>query len=161
MSLFKGIEEAKVSEGGSFLTEGIYPELEIVEFKAGQSRKREDFVVVKCKVVQSTGPSAAPVGALVDWMVMLRWDGALGHVKGFLAAACGIDVSEVDEAGTEAAIGEEQPLRGMKISAEARNVVTKSGGTYTKVRWYPHDPAAVAPPPPPAAPKASAMFGRK
>lgn len=145
MGLFDGIEKAELNNGGTYLRPGVYPKLEIEEFKAGRTRKKEDFVVVKVKIVESSGPEANPVGSTADVMTMMRWDGALGHIKGFLAAAMAIDVREVDAAGTELAIGEEQPLRGMLVACEASSVETKSGGTFTKVRWYPYAEKVEAP----------------
>lgn len=156
MGLFDGIEKAEINGGGTYLREGVYPCVEIEEFKAGRTRKKEDFTVVKMKILESSGPEANPVGSTADVMTMMRWDGALGHIKGFLAATMNIAVQEVDAAGTEAAIGEEQPLKGMRVACEATNVKTQAGGTFTKVRWYPF----AEPVTPPAAPVKSGLAAK-
>lgn len=166
MGLFSGIKAAKVSEGGDYLKAGIYPELEIKEFKAGKTRKGDDFCVVKVKVLKSSGPTASAPGSECDWMVMMKWDGALGHIKGFLAAAvCDGKIEDVDDAGAEQAIGKDQPLAGLKIAATAHDVTTRAGGTYTKVKWSVFNQAdadaCVETPAAPAAPAKSGMFAKR
>jgi hypothetical protein len=165
MGLFSGIERAQVSEGGTYLREGVYPELEVIEFKSGRTRKGDDFCVIKVDVVQSIGANANPIGMPADIMIMMRWDGALGHIKGFLAAAVPCALQDITAEGVEEAIGPSQPLAGQKVSAEATNVETKSGGTFTKVRFYPYAEAVAAPAAPPpapvAAPKPAGLFAGK
>jgi hypothetical protein len=165
MGLFSGIEKAQISESGTYLREGVYPELEVVEFKAGRTRKGEDFVVVKVNVVQSIGANANPAGGTADVMIMMKWDAALGHIKGFLAAAVPCALQDITADGVEEAIGPSQPLAGQKVSAEATNVETRAGGTFTKVRFYPYAEAVAAPTTPPpapvAAPKPAGLFAGK
>jgi hypothetical protein len=165
MGLFSGIKAAKVSEGGDYIKAGVYPELEIQEFKSGKTRKGDDFVVAKVKVIKSSGPTASLPGAECDWMVMMKWDGSLGHLKGFLAAAvCDGKIEDVDDAGAEEAIGKDQPLKGLKIAATAHDVTTRAGGTYTKVKWSVFNQAdadACVVQDAPAAPAKSGMFAKK
>lgn len=163
MSLFSGIKDAKMSEGGTYLKPGAYPEIEVLGFKAGRSRKGEDFVVASLKIGPgATGPECNPPGSVADWMVMMKHDSALGNVKAFLAAVAGCSPGEIDEEVAEASLGEEQPLAGLKVSADASEITTRSGGKFTKVRWYAHQPEKPAETPKPAAPPAKSLpFGKK
>lgn len=135
MGLFDGIENAKPTEGGVFLREGVYEEIEILGIKVGRTRKGRDFFVVEGKILKATGPQANPVGSQASWMEMLDRDNALGSVRAFVAALCGCELDEVDEKAVSALVSKDQPGVGGVIKAEASMVKTRAGGDFTKVRW--------------------------
>jgi len=135
MGLFTGIEKANPSEGGVYIVPGNYT-VEVQKVKTGKTRANRNFFVVECKVLESD-VALRPRGIDVSWMVMLDQDSALGNIKQFCATATGSEMEDIDEAGVEAVVGDDNPLKGTKLQIQATNIVTKAGRDFTKVRWFP------------------------
>ena len=133
MGLFDGIEKVEVSQRSEYLQPGSYV-LEIQAIKEGTSRSGEDYFLSEFKIIESSNPELPP-GAPVTWMTMKRFDSFLKGVKAFIASAAGCTVDEVTQAICAAAISDEQPMAGARVSAFAKNVVTKKGGDFTKVQF--------------------------
>lgn len=134
MGIFAGITEAESSKGGSYIKGGVY-DAEILKVDADKNRKGEPFFVVSFKILTASGANANAVDTEPSWIVMQRWDTFLGMVKHFCAVACDIDEADVTEEGVEAVLGAEQPLAGTNIHIVADEIETRSGGTFTKVRF--------------------------
>lgn len=137
MGIFAGIKDAETSKGGSYIKGGVY-DAEILKVDADKNRKGDPFFVVTFRILTASGANANAVGTEPAWLVMQRWDTFLGMVKHFCAVACDIDEGEVTEEGVEAVLGADQPLAGTKIHIVADEVETRSGGTFTKVRFSEH-----------------------
>jgi len=142
MSLFNGIRDAKVGQGGVYFLPGLY-EVEIQKVHTLVSRKREDLFIVEAKILESNNPDRAP-GSSASWLVNFKQDAALGNIKGFIAACNGIDPAdevrvndEVDEDVCEYVVSEENPLAGTRVKLEAVMKKTKSGGDFTLHIWNP------------------------
>lgn len=156
---FGGVEDAKVGSGGIYFlankgpkftdgkkvdqfTPALY-EVEIKRVLTMTSRKKDDLFIVEAKIVNSDCPERKP-GMTCSWVVNMKQDAALGNIKGFIAAANGIDPSDeakTDEAVTEEvcdlAVGEDQPLAGLKVGLECVMIETKKGDPFTLHRWMP------------------------
>lgn len=135
MGRFSNIGSAKSSQGGVYFLPGAYA-LECKANKSGKTREGREFFVAEFEILESTNPERA-VGTQVSFMVMLdkNQDTALGNIKGYLAALCGIPEQDVDEAGVEAMVSAANPGMGMKVKALASNIKTRAGKDFTKIIW--------------------------
>lgn len=138
MGLFSKISEAKVSEGGNYLTAGVY-RLEITKVITKLLRSNKHAFIVEFRVMESDNPKHR-VGADVTWMVTFDKEPALGNIKQFIATACGsTDLDAVDEATAELVCVEEgenaQPLKGKFVRASAVDILTRRNTPFTRVKF--------------------------
>lgn len=133
MGVFGGIKDAKKQAGGVYFKKGVYV-VEVKAVKTGKTRKNVIFFVVECKIIESDNPERS-AGMSVSWMVTADKDAFLSNVRGFVAEATDVDFESVDEPDAEAVCSQDNPLEGLIIKAEAVDVPTKAGGTYTRVTW--------------------------
>lgn len=136
MGVFSGIEQAKTFKKSPYIAPGQYTlsvrSLAVVNSKAGKSRV---FFVAEFDVVASTNPEFQP-GALVSWLVdMNNGDTSLSDVKLFASAILDCEEEEVTEAAMDKLTGPEQPATGIRVKANAFNIVTRAGADFTKIRW--------------------------
>lgn len=143
MGLFDGMSEAVPGQGGVYLTEGLYPDLEVLAFKSIKSRKGINGFVAEVLVHESSGPNALMPGTKAAWMSMADKDSFLGSVRGILHMAtielggAVIPLAEIDAATAELAVSEANPYKGVHLKAQATNVLTKAKTNFTKVEWSP------------------------
>lgn len=158
---FKGVEESKVGLGGIYFLANRGPghtdkepnwlpalyTVEIVKLITMTSRKKDDLFILEAKILESDCAERKP-GMTASWVVNLKQDAALGNIKGFIAAANGIDPgdeSAVNEAVTEEvcelAVSEDQPLAGEKVRLECVMIKTREGKPFTLHRWSPYKEA--------------------
>lgn len=147
MSLFDGIEDAQVGQGGVYFLPGKYL-VKVLKCITLKSRKREDLFIVECEVVESDVPERKP-GSKASWIVNFKQDAALGNIKGFIAAANGIDPgdeSAVNEQVNleicEYVVSDENPLAGTLVGLVAVNKKTRAGSDFTLHMWEPTQEAA-------------------
>jgi hypothetical protein len=140
--LFSGVKDAKVGQGGLYYLDGQY-KVEIERVFTMKSRKREDLFIVETKILESSN-AKRPEGMRPSWVVNLKQDAALGNIKGFVAAANGIDPADVeqvdanvDEEACEFACSKENPLKGVVLNLECVTVKTREGGDFTLHKWSP------------------------
>lgn len=140
MGLFKGIKDAKANQGGLYFLPGTY-KVEILRVSTMTSRKREDLFIVECEILESDCPDRKP-GMRPSWVVNLKQDAALGNIKGFVAAANGIDPSNsaevdehVDEDACEIACSTDNPLKGTVMGLTCVNIKTREGNDFTLHKW--------------------------
>lgn len=133
MGLFDGIENVQVTQRSEYLKAGQYL-LEIQAIKMGESRSGENYFLSEFKIIESSNPELPP-GAPVTWMTMKRFESFLKGIKAFIAAAAGCTIDEVTQAICDAAVSEDQPLAGVRVSAFAKDIKTKKGGDFTKVMF--------------------------
>ena len=134
MGLFDGIENVQVTQRNEYLKAGQYL-LEIQAIKMGESsRTGEGFFLSEFKIIESSNAELPP-GAPVTWMTMKRFESFLKGIKAFIAAAAGCTIDEVTQAICDAAVSEDQPLAGVRVSAFAKDIKTKKGGDFTKVMF--------------------------
>lgn len=164
MGLFDGIGEATIGKGGFYFQDGRYV-VDIVRCFAQQDRHRQSMFIVEAAIVWSNNAERRP-GMVPSWVVMMKWDAALGHVKGFLAACNGADPRDEDavkacftdargqditEAVAEFSVSNENPLAGTRLDLEVVSVL-KKGKTgsdprndyYSLHKWRPYDPETFA-----------------
>jgi len=131
--LFDNIKDAKYAENVYFLP-GTY-RVEVQACKSGTTRKKADYFLIECKILQSSNPDR-PVGSKATHFITLKPDtAALAEVKRFVAVATDTPEEEVDAAGVEMLVSDEQPLRGKVLGVSAVAVKTRSGGDYTRLQW--------------------------
>lgn len=142
MGLFDEIGSAKVNQGGVYFLPGIY-RCEIVKVFTLKTRKREDVFIVECEIKESNNEERKP-GGRASWVVNLKHDAALGNIKGFVAAANGIDPTneaEVNEEVTAEAVelvcSDDNPLEGVEVMLEATNIKTRDNRDFTLHQWTP------------------------
>ncbi len=135
MGMFDGIEKASKSEGGAWLLPGQHL-FEISALKQPEHLRNGNCFIAELKVVESTA-EAYEVGQSVSWIrnVTKHKEMALGDIKAFLAAVAGIGEDEIDSAGANAAVGDDQPFAGKQVKCEAFNKPTKAGGEFTHTLW--------------------------
>lgn len=137
MGVFSGIKKVKPTEGGVYFTDGNYI-VEIVKCKQFKTRAGEECFVADTLILVSDNPERKP-GTLCSWYVKNIDDEetpAMGNVKTFMAIANGIDVNEVDEAGCEMVVSDENPLAGTILRVSASTTTTKhKKQPFTLVKW--------------------------
>lgn len=141
MSVFAGVEKATVNNGGVYLLAGSY-ELSINATKLGTTRQGDKFFVAEMTILSSTNPER-PAGSKVSWMTMRRFDSFLSNVKGFVCAAMNVPEQEINEEVCNMVVGEDQPLVGQKLQAQAIDTVTKKGAPFTKTQFFAAGSAAI------------------
>jgi hypothetical protein len=147
MSIFSGIENAKSTEGGAYLTAGVY-DVEVIRLTVGKTRKGVPFFAADMKVIGSNNPEHRP-GEVRNWFVGMDKDAALGNIKGF-AVAClssegAIDPASVTEQVMESLVDKGgEAVVGTRLKVQVTAVPTKSGGTYSKHLWFPLGTAVAA-----------------
>lgn len=145
MSLFDGMENAEPGKGGVYLSEGVYPDLEVLAIKTIENRKKIRMFCVELLVHKSEGPKAMPIGTKCAWMVKSTSDQFLGTVRDFLRHSASelykkeFPLSEIDGPTAELATGDTQPFAGVHLKAQATQIEIKSnkGNYFTKVQWSP------------------------
>lgn len=147
MSLFDGIEDAQVGQGGVYFLPGKYL-VKVLKCITLKSRKREDLFIVECEILESDVPERKP-GTKASWIVNFKQDAALGNIKGFIAAANGIDPgneSAVNEQVNmdicEYVVSDENPLAGTPVGLVCVNKKTRAGSDFTLHMWEPTQEAA-------------------
>lgn len=147
MGLFSKITEVRVNNGGVYFLPGTYA-VEVLAVKTGKTREGDrPFFVAEFKILESDNPERR-VGTSVSWMVMLDKyiETGLSNIKGFACALFGMAEDQIDEAGIEAMVSDENPCKGMRVRAEATNIKTRSKGTdFTKVIYHRYANAEPAP----------------
>lgn len=129
------IQEAKFSEGGTYLLPGVY-RIEVIACKHIKTRQGREAFVVELSILESNNPERPP-GSTCSWMVMLDQEPALGNIKNFISAAYPCEDSQVSEQAVLLIVGEKNPLKGHRARASAVNIKTKNRGTdFTKVKWF-------------------------
>lgn len=138
MEIFDGIEKARASRNSDWVKEGHYI-YSINKVKAGKNRKEEKFMCLELTILH-TWEGEQKVGQSVSHMLMKKHDSFLGNVKAMIAAICEVDEDKVTQQdcatvclddGSENA----QPLSGVVVECVNTNIVTKSGGTFTQVKY--------------------------
>lgn len=137
MSLFKGIENAKVTDRLPYMEPGKYL-LQLENAKIITSRAKEQFAVAEFKILQSEGEGANEVGTSTSQMIKLSLDAALGNIKTLVAALLGIPSAQVTESAADEVFGPSNSAKGVKVRAEAFHTDTKSGGVFTRVNYLPY-----------------------
>ena len=136
MGIFKGIKEHSVTGGGRYLTPGNYT-LEVEEVKTFESQQKKGrmYFCADFTVLSTTSSDYAP-GERVSWLVNMDQPSALSNVKGFaMALSPDISEGEITEEAMEELVSSDNPAAGSRLKANAYNVVTRSGGDFTKVAW--------------------------
>lgn len=141
MGLFAGIEEAEVGGGGVYFLPGIY-KIEVEKVFAKESRKGDALFIVETKILESDNEERV-VGSTCSWVVAFKkHEAGLGNIKGFIAAANGIDPTdkvqvkaEVNQAAVEMACSEDNPLQGIVLPLECNLIKTRQGNPFTLHTW--------------------------
>lgn len=122
--IFDGLNDAKPSAGGVYFEPGTYT-VEVLECKAGTTRKKVKFFAVDCKILESSNPNR-PAGTSASWFVKIEEDTpALANIREFLSIAFNVPIEEVDEASGEMVIAEQQPLAGTVLALGVVQIITK------------------------------------
>lgn len=147
MGMFSKIKDAKFSEGGVYIKQGVY-RLQIEAVKAILTRQKKQAFVVEVKVLESNNPERA-AGSLCTYMVTMDKEPALGNVKQFLETIMKpeqLDFSKLSEeqcdAVCEGVCAEKNPLRGRIVRASCVDIKTKAGRDFTKVKFLTDDMSA-------------------
>lgn len=140
MGMFSGISTAKATSRSGYFSPGVYLcEIAAIKFRRSDRPGKGPYFVVECLVKESNRPDTQP-GETRSWSLTFRADDpmALGDMKAFFVALSGATEAEVSpfvEALAEAAIGDENPCRGLLVRLEAFERDTKAGGQFTVHRW--------------------------
>lgn len=153
--MFAGLEGAQVFEGGTYLTDGVYPDLEVTKVVSYKNRKGIGGFRVELKVIESKGEKALPPGTQCAYITTKSQEGFLGNVKGVLQKMATelsyqqgggvVPVTEITQDFATMAVSEAQPLKGLHLTAQATTITTKGKGLpFTKIEFSPKSPGPVA-----------------
>ena len=134
MGLFDGIEN-EVGFNRVYFEPGRY-KVEIVKCESGVSRYKEiKFFAVEAKILASDN-TKHPVGSKASWFVkLMKNTPALANVREFVGIATDTPMKEVDAAGVEMVVSEEQPLAGVVLNLVATKIKTKAQTDFTIHQW--------------------------
>lgn len=140
MGVFTGIEEAKSTEGGNYLRQGMY-DVEVVRLSVGKTRKGIPFFAADLKILGTNNPDHR-IGEIANWFVGFDKDAALGNVKAFtvamLSSEGAVDPASITEAVMESLVDKGgEAVAGSRVKVQVTLVETKSGGTFSKHLWFP------------------------
>ena len=181
--MFDRIGEVKVGFEGAYFGPGRYS-VKITGVRCFKNRKSLDRIAIECIILESSDPSAHPVGSSASQLLALEHDGTLRDLKSFILAAFP-ELREdevvpavcrwVTDDPTSGAIDAEvwgglpeavrtliragtysqvQPCMGIRRTIVASVKETKSGGMFTKHAWSSSMAAPVAVAVKPATPPA-------
>lgn len=143
MGLFAGIQNAKFSEGGNYIKPGVY-RLEIIEFKYKLTFRKANTVLAKFKVLESSGPTADPVGTETTWMVNLANEPALGNIVQFVQSVVNDYTAVITEEtinqliNEDATKGQVNPLKGMIVRASVTEIITqRKKQPFNRAKFFP------------------------
>ena len=147
MGIFQGIRDARMTAGGVYFLPGEYIVL-VQKVFLQESRKREVLFIAECLIQASSNPERRE-GQRCSWVVKMSQDAAMGNIKRFLAACCGIEPSmeavvneEITEELAEVAVSDGNPLAGTIVGLQATNIKTREGNDFTLHEWQPVSEAA-------------------
>lgn len=130
------VKDAQYFERGNYIKPGTYI-VEVLKVKEGTSRppKNTGFFVAEMKTLESSNTKSHPIGSTMTWMTMANQDAFLGNVRHFVAAAGGLTFEECGLEALKMSVGEDSPLMGVILQADAINTKTKAEKDFTKVRF--------------------------
>ena len=139
MSIFANIEDAVAPAQERWFADGTY-KMELHKFVQGTSRRdNTPYVAVEATVLEvlNSDENSNTAGERVSWVVKLKQrETFLSAIKGFVAAASGIDYGDVTTNMCEKlSEGDGSELSGMEVIADAKTITTRSGSPFTKVVW--------------------------
>jgi hypothetical protein len=154
MGKFKGLNQAEVFGGGSYLPcEDATYKVTVKNAFVLTTRKNEVAAVIEFKVEESSSEKVK-VGAFKSQMIMLKHDSAAANIRQFTAAAMGIDPKDDDAPAAVGAqdwddLGDqlfgddetESPLKGQEMYLQTFATQTKAKTDFTKHFWVHPDNA--------------------
>lgn len=160
MGIFDGISNARIGKGGLyFMDEASEVKnaryvVDVQRVYTQNNRAGVGMFVIEGAIVWSDNPERTP-GMVPSQVIMMSWDGALGMIKGFLAACNGADPSnehavkavftddggnDITEIAAEYAVGPDNPLAGTRVELQCSiRPKKKSAGNFTHHNWKPYD----------------------
>ena len=136
MGVFGGIKEAKYSEGGVYVKQGVY-KLCVTACKQIVTRKKQDAFVAEFLILESSNPER-PVGSAMSWMVIAQPDTPwLGNIKQFLMTVLETEEEKIDESVCEFVVSAENPLKDREVRLSAIDIKTKKNADFTKCKYMP------------------------
>jgi hypothetical protein len=147
MGLYGGIQNSKFSEGGNYITPGVY-RLEINKVFGLRSRTNKDLFGVEFLVLEKNAESKHKIGEQVSWMLNLANEPTLGNIKQFIQSVAGDPNADVTETDVEKILNEDpskfggvvQPFKGFKVRASFVEIDKKrSVGKFTKGKFFADD----------------------
>lgn len=134
------------SGGGVYLkAPGLYV-LRIAKVKVDEARAGFPYFLAEFDIVESSHPDL-PKETRASWMATMKnatfRDTFRANVKGFVLATLqgqqpGFRGDQVNDQVIAAVTGEQQPLTGMLVRAQASDISTKAGNPFTKVLFQPY-----------------------
>lgn len=155
MGVFSGIRDAKVSKTGTWLQQGFH-KVKIKAVKEQHSQQGNDvFFIVEMDLLE-TDNEKLEVGKEYSQVINIGKQMGFANIKIFVAAASGVDPNEEDineqveaywtktlemdlnfEQICEIICSADQPLAGLEMTLECRNLPTRDDGEFTKHLWDP------------------------
>ncbi len=134
MGRFDKVKDApKYNDGGVWFEEGNYL-VRVDKIKCQDNRKKIEQFFVETTILESDNPKRKP-GSQASAMSQETWDTYYSWIKHTLSVMTPCDEDQIDNAGVEAAVSEDNPFQGTIVALQATNVKTKAGGEFTKITW--------------------------
>ena len=128
------IGAAQPNEGGVYPLPGLYPVLYVDVLKMIITRKKEKMFVAEFEICNSE-VAERPVGTKMNWVGNFKHDAVPGNVRMLLAAIMGVQLGEVDSAGSKLAVSERNPCHGRLVRLTATQTTTKAGNPFVLCTW--------------------------
>lgn len=143
MGVFAGLKDAKISETGSYLTDGTY-KLRVERIVYKQTRSKGYAYIAEFNVLESSNPEH-PVGSKRTWFQSMNdKEIAFPAIQKFAAAALGVNpfrdkelfekeiLPNIEELVENSISDAGDIFKGKDVNCEVEQVKTKKGGDFSR-----------------------------
>ena len=144
VGVFSGMKEAKPSFASNYEREGHYWNV-IQQVKLDQNRSRVTFVAFEKVCIRSLDPDAPKPhkpGDEMAHLLMSDKDSFLGNMKSAIGGITGMDPNDVGEKEALSVCADDQPMAGMIIENQNRQIMTKAKKPFTLINYIREVPAS-------------------
>jgi len=141
MGMFKNVKDAKANFGANYEREGNYI-MFVRRVKLDKNRNDEWFVAVEKVAIECINPGAEPkphrVGEQCSHLLCNYGKGKdsfLPNYKALIMNVFDVPEDEVDEDACDLVTSDDQPMAGIFLEMQNKNVVTKEGKDFTRIKY--------------------------
>ena len=141
MGMFKNVKNAKANFGANYEREGKYI-MFVRRVKLDQNKDEDWFVAVEKVCVACIDPMDEPKphrpGEQCSHLFCNYGKGKasfLANFKGMIMQVFDVPEDEIDEEACDLITSDEQPMAGMFVEMQNKQVTTKAGGPFTRIKY--------------------------
>lgn len=139
--MFKNVKDARANFGANYEREGNYI-MFVRRVKLDKNRNDDWFVAVEKIAIECINPGNETkphrVGEQLSHLLCnygKAKDSFLPNYKAMIMSVFDVPEEEVDEDACDLVTSDEQPMAGMFLEMQNKNVVTKEGNDFTRIKY--------------------------